>query len=137
MAQLTMYFTTLAIFVGIDLVWLGVIAKSFYRAEMGPLLADKMNLPAAAIFYIIYAAGLMFFAVQPSLSSGGWSRAMMLGGLLGACAYATYDLTNLATLRGWTVKLSIVDMLWGTVLSGFTAAVAPLVADQLLGKGAL
>jgi uncharacterized membrane protein len=134
MNQITVYLVTLAVFVGIDLVWLGFIAKSFYRAEIGALLAEKMSFPAAAAFYVIYAAGLMFFAVQPSLATGGWTRALMLGGLFGFVAYATYDLSNLATLRGWTVKLCVVDMLWGAALSGFTAALARLVADQFTGQ---
>lgn len=137
MNQLLVYLVTLAIFVGIDFVWLGFIAKRFYRAEIGTLLAEKVNLPAAVSFYVIYAVGLVFFAVQPSLSSGGWSRALMLGGLLGLFAYATYDLTNLTTLRGWTFKLSVVDMLWGTALSGFTAALATIIADRWLGRSAL
>ena len=134
MNNLTAYLATLGIFVGIDLVWLGFIAKSFYRAEIGTLLAEKANLPAAAAFYVIYAAGLMFFAIQPSMAAGGWSRALMLGGLFGFVAYATYDLSNLATLRGWTMKLSVVDMMWGATLSGFTAAVALLIADQFAGQ---
>jgi uncharacterized membrane protein len=78
----------------------------------------------------------MFFAVQPGLTTGGWPRALMLGGLFGFVAYATYDLTNLATLRGWTLKLSLVDMLWGTILSGFTAAVVTIIVGWVLGRSA-
>jgi uncharacterized membrane protein len=137
MNQITLYLVTLAMFVGIDLVWLGFIAKSFYRAEIGTLFAEKMSLPAAVAFYVIYAAGLMFFAIQPSLSTGGWTRALMLGGLFGFIAYATYDLSNLATLRGWTVKLAVVDMMWGAALSGFTAAAALLMSGRLGGQAAL
>jgi uncharacterized membrane protein len=137
MNQITLYLVTLAMFVGIDLVWLGFIAKSFYRAEIGTLFAEKMSLPAAVAFYVIYAAGLMFFAIQPSLSTGGWTRALMLGGLFGFIAYATYDLSNLATLRGWTVKLAVVDMMWGAALSGFTAAAALLLSGRLGGQAAL
>jgi uncharacterized membrane protein len=137
MTHIVLYLATLSIFVCIDLVWLGFIAKGFYRAEIGPLLAVKMNLPAAAAFYAIYAAGLVMFVVQPSLASGGWSRALMLGGLFGFIAYATYDLSNLATLRGWTLKLSMVDMVWGAVLSGFTAASAVIIVDRIWGRGAL
>jgi uncharacterized membrane protein len=129
--QITLFLVTLAIFIGIDLVWLGFIAKSFYRAEIGTLLAENMSLPAAASFYVIYAAGLMFFAIQPSLATGGWTRALMLGALFGFVAYTTYDLSNLATLRGWTVKLAVVDMVWGAALSGFTAAVGVLISDRL------
>jgi uncharacterized membrane protein len=134
MNQLIVYVVTLAVFVSIDLVWLGFIAKKFYAAEIGTLLAEKMNLPAAVSFYLIYAVGLMFFAVQPSLTTGGWFRAAMLGGLLGFVAYATYDLSNLATLRGWSTKLAIVDMVWGAVLSGFTAAIAVFIAERLFER---
>lgn len=137
MNPITVYFVTLGLFVGIDLVWLGFIAKSFYRAEIGTLLAEKMSLPAAVSFYVIYAAGLMFFAIQPSLATGGWTRALMLGGLFGFVAYATYDLSNLATPRGWSPKLSVVDMVWGAALSGFTAAVAVIVSDRLGGRAAV
>jgi uncharacterized membrane protein len=137
MNQIIVYLVILALFVSIDFVWLGIIAKSFYRAEIGALLAEKMSLPAAALFYVIYAAGLMFFAVQPSLAGGGWSRALMLGGLFGFVAYATYDLSNLATLRGWSLKLSVVDILWGAALSGLTAAAALLIAERVLGRSAL
>jgi uncharacterized membrane protein len=136
MNQLAMYLVTLAIFVGVDLIWLGYITKSFYRAEIGTLLADKMNLPAAAGFYLIYSASLTLFAIQPAID-GRWSRALVLGGLFGFIAYATYDLSNLATLRGWTLKLSIVDMLWGAALSGFTAAATLLIASRFLGRIAL
>ncbi len=133
----SLYLATLVLFVSIDLIWLGIVAKSFYRAEIGTLMADKMSLPAAAIFYAVYAAGLMFFAIQPSLAVGGWSRALMVGALFGFVAYATYDLTNLATLRGWTVKLSIVDMLWGAALSGFTAGAVVFISDRIATRGAL
>jgi uncharacterized membrane protein len=137
MNQVALYFVTLAVFVGVDLVWLGLIAKSFYSGEIGALLAEKMSLTAAICFYVIYAAGLMFFAIQPSLATGGWTRALMLGGLFGFVAYATYDLSNLATLRGWSLKLSVVDILWGAALSGFTAAAAVFVSDRLSGQAAL
>jgi uncharacterized membrane protein len=137
MSQFAVYLVTLAIFVSVDLIWLGFIAKSFYRGEIGTLLADKGNLPAAAAFYAIYAAGLIIFVVQPSLANGGWQRALMLGGLFGFIAYATYDLSNLATLRGWSVKLSVVDMLWGAALSGFTAASALLIAERFAARAAL
>lgn len=137
MNQLIVYLVTVAIFVSIDLIWLGFIAKSFYAAEIGTLFAEKMSLSAAALFYLIYAAGLVFFAVQPGLTTGGWLRAAMLGGVFGFVAYATYDLSNLATLRGWSTKLAIVDMVWGAVLSGFTAAIAVFVAERLFGQSAM
>jgi uncharacterized membrane protein len=130
----TTYLVTLVLFVSIDLIWLGIIAKNFYRAEIGSLMAEQMSLPAAALFYLIYCAGLMVFVIQPSAAIGGWSRALILGTLFGFVAYATYDLTNLSTLRGWSIKLSVVDMVWGAILSGVTAAAVLAIADRLSGR---
>jgi uncharacterized membrane protein len=114
------YLATLAAFIVFDLIWLGLIAKAFYRRELGGLMANPINLPAAILFYLILPAGLVIFAVQPSL--GNVSRAAQLGAMFGFFAYATYDLTNLATLKNWSAKLSMVDMAWGTVLSAMCAA---------------
>ena len=124
MSTVLVYVTTLTIFVVVDLVWLGAIAKSFYRRQIGPLLKQPFSLPAILAFYLIYAAGLVVFAVRPALDTGTWIHAARDGALLGAVCYATYDLTNLATLRGWSAVLSIVDMAWGKVLSALTAAAA-------------
>ena len=90
-----------------------------------------MNLPAAAAFYVIYAAGLMFFAIQPSFATGGWSRALMLGGLFGFIAYATYDLTNLATLKNWPLGLALADMAWGSFATALAAATGYAVYVRL------
>jgi uncharacterized membrane protein len=120
------YLATAVLFVVIDMLWLGVIAKSFYRSQLGTLIAEPMNFTAALAFYLIYAAGLVYFAVNPSLISGGWSHAAVVGAILGFVAYSTYDLSNLATLRGWPVPLTVVDIIWGTILSATTAAGATM-----------
>jgi uncharacterized membrane protein len=122
------YFATLVAFVGVDLVWLGLIAKNFYRREMGELLAVPFNMPAAAAFYLLYPLGVVLFAIQPAFASSSWTTALLLGVALGAFAYGTYDLTSLATIRNWSAKLAVVDMAWGAVLTGVAAAVGYLMA---------
>ena len=107
----------------IDAVWLSVIANKFYKSQIKPLLLEKPNMPAAVIFYIIYVVGIVAFVLAPAIEKGSWQYAVGYGALFGFVTYATYDLTNLATLKGWTTKLVIVDLLWGAVL---TAGVAGL-----------
>lgn len=107
----------------IDAIWLGVIANKLYKDELGSLLAAKPNMVAAVLFYIIFVIGIVVFAVLPAVASGNWKTALGLGALLGLVAYATYDLTNLATLKDFPVKIVIIDLIWGTVL---TATVATL-----------
>jgi uncharacterized membrane protein len=126
--RLAPYFATLLIFVGIDLVWLAVVARTFYRDQLGDLMAKQLNYPAALAFYLVYAAGLMFFAVR---TAGSWTEAAMLGAGFGFVAYATYDLTNLATIRNWPVALTIVDLIWGTALSALAASAGYLVTRAL------
>lgn len=121
------YGSAVVIFVIADLIWLGVVAKSFYRRELATLIADDFNLWAATAFYLMYPIGVVVFAVSPSLAAGTWVDALLMGGLLGFFAYATYDLTNLATLRGWPLRLSIVDMAWGTFLTASVAAAVHFV----------
>ena len=120
------YVATLAAFIVIDLVWLGLIAKAFYRRELGGLMANPINLPAAVVFYLIFPIGLVIFAVHPAL--GSITRAGQLGAMFGFFAYATYDLTNLATLKNWSTKLALVDMAWGTVLGSVCAAAGALAS---------
>jgi len=124
------YVATLVAFLLIDLVWLGVVAKDFYRRELGGLMADKIDWTAGLAFYLIFAAGIVFFCVLPALTSGGVLRAAGLGLALGFVAYATYDLTNLATLKGFPWRMALVDMAWGAVLTGATAAIATAVAQR-------
>ena len=107
----------------IDAIWLSVVANKFYKSQLGPLLLEKPNMIAAVLFYVIYVIGIVVFAVMPAVAAGDWKVALGLGALLGLVAYAAYDLTNLATLKGFPVKIVIVDLLWGTAL---TAAVAAL-----------
>ena len=122
------YLAAAAVFLVLDLVWLGYVANGFYRSELGPLLADSINVPAAIAFYALFLAGLMVFAVAPALESGGVTRALQLGALYGFFAYATYDLTNLATMKGFSLQVALVDMAWGSALAGLCAAAATKAA---------
>ena len=124
------YVTALVTFVVVDLVWLAVVAKSFYRSQLSGLLADQFNMAAALAFYLVYIVGVMIFAVVPALRSGAWTDALLYGALFGFFCYATYDLTNLATLKGWPLTLSLVDMAWGAALTGATALAAYTVASR-------
>lgn len=126
------YLTVLVVFTAIDFVWLGLIALDFYKKEIGSLMLEKPRLEIAAIFYALCALGITILAVQPALNSGNWYTAVFLGAVFGLCAYATYDLTNLATLKNWPLRLALVDMLWGTVLTA-TAALAGFVVGRLVG----
>lgn len=118
------YGSAFAIFVAVDLVWLGLVARSFYHRELSALIADKFNLWAAAAFYLLYPMGIVGFAVAPALAAGSALHAVAVGAALGFFAYATYDLTNLATLRNWPLRLTIVDMLWGTFLTALASGAA-------------
>ncbi len=115
------YATTLVVMVAIDLVWLGVIAKQMYRDGLGHLMADKPNWIAVALFYPMFALGLMVFAVAPNHESARLGKTVVAAALLGFFAYATYDLTNLGTLRDWPWKLALLDILWGTAVSAIAA----------------
>ena len=131
MRMVVAYLAAAAVFLVLDLLWLGYIASGFYRNELGPLLAESVNIPAAVAFYALFVAGLMIFAVAPALESGGVLRALQLGALFGFFAYATYDLTNLATLKGFTWRVAVVDIVWGSFLAGASAAAGAKAATLI------
>ena len=116
------YLIALVLFLAIDAVWLGGIAKDFFASEMGSLLREKPNLGIAALFYLFYVAGLVYFAIQPGFAAQSFWLAALNGAFIGFLAYGTYDITNLAVLEGYTAKLAAVDITWGTVLSGSVCA---------------
>jgi uncharacterized membrane protein len=124
------YAAAAAFFFLVDLLWLGLVAKDFYRASIGHLMGDGFNIPGAIAFYLIYTVGVFIFAVNPALEAGDWQKAALMGALFGFFAYATYDLTNLATLKDWPLSLTLADMAWGTVLSGAVATVGYAVASR-------
>ena len=102
----------------IDAVWLTTMAPRFYRSQIGQILLDKPNMLAAVLFYLIYFIGIVVLVVGPALDKGTWQSALGLGALLGFVAYATYDLTNMATIKGFSWTVVAVDLLWGCVLTG-------------------
>jgi len=120
-------------FLGCDAVWLGQMAGRLYRPRLGALMRDDFALMPAVAFYVIYIAGIMVFAVAPARASGLWTTALFRGAGLGLVAYATYDLTNQATLRGWPLVVTIADLCWGTVLTGVAATVGFIVSQWLAG----
>ena len=128
------YLVTLISFVAIDLVWLMWLARPTYVAEMGNLLRKEPQLFAAVAFYLLYAAGLMFFAVLPGLKAGSVMYAMFVGAALGLVAYGTYDLTNLSVVEGFNLRIALIDLVWGTVLSGATAALVVAVTSKILAE---
>jgi uncharacterized membrane protein len=127
-----LYLSALAVFLAIDLVWLGVVGRGFYQKHLGYLLAARTNWAAAIVFYLLFVAGLLVFAVQPGLQAGSLGRTLLLGAFYGLVTYATYDLTNLATVRDWPLILTVVDLTWGMVLSTAVSAAA-FWAGQWLG----
>lgn len=112
-----LYFVTLAVFLAVDLIWLGLIARGFYQKQLGFLLAPTTNWPAAILFYLLFVAGLMAFVIMPGLETGSLKLTLLRAAFFGLVTYATYDLTNLATVKNWPVFLTVVDLAWGTVLS--------------------
>ncbi len=126
------YLLALAIFFLIDMVWLGLVAKNFYRGQLGELLSPKVNWAAAILFYLLFIAGLQFFVIAPALRAGDPLQALWQGALFGLIAYATYDLTNLATLRDWPLPVTLVDLAWGAVLGGSVCAATTGIGRWLL-----
>ena len=128
---LKLYCIALPIFFGLDMVWLGVAAKNFYTKQMGFLMTPKVNWVAAILFYLLFLAGLVVFVIAPAIEKGSWVHALMLGALFGLVTYATYDLTNLATLQDWPLALTVVDLIWGTTLAGSVSVGTYLIAHKL------
>ncbi len=127
-----MYPITLAVFFLIDMVWLGLVAKGFYRKHLGSMLSPKVNWVSAILFYLLFIVGLLVFVIKPALLHGRPIEALYLGALFGLISYATYDLTNLATLKDWPLIVTIVDLVWGAVLGG-----AVSMGSALIGRGFL
>jgi len=112
------YLVAFIVFFLIDIVWLTVVARKLYQQELGFLLSDKPNWFAAALFYLVFLAGVVFFVINPALGKDSWKYALFTGMLFGFITYATYDLTNLATIKNWPLKITIIDLIWGTSIGG-------------------
>ncbi|MEN6448363.1 MAG: DUF2177 family protein [Syntrophaceae bacterium] len=127
-----LYLMTIPIFFAIDMIWLGFLARGFYRENLGHLMRPDVNWFAAVVFYLLYIAGIMIFAIIPSLEKNSLRQAALLGGLFGFFAYATYDLTNLATMKGWPLNVVVVDIIWGVVLTASVASASFLIGRWLM-----
>lgn len=126
------YLVAAVLFLGMDAVWLTLMAPRLYRPELGELLLDDYKLAPAAIFYLLYVVGIVIFAIHPAATSGRWQTALLYGALFGFFAYGTYDFTNLATLKGWSSLVSFVDLAWGTFATGVSAALAYVIVAAIL-----
>ena len=124
------YITVIIAMFVLDLIWLSQIAQPLYQAGIGHLMAAEPKLGFAALFYLVFVFGLMWFAVRPNVAAQGLKSAFMAGAVFGFFVYASYDLTNLALLKDWPLKLSLIDMSWGTILSGICAAIGKFVFDK-------
>ncbi|MFZ2523096.1 MAG: DUF2177 family protein [Minisyncoccia bacterium] len=121
----------LPVFFAIDMVWLGLVAKDFYRAQIGPLMKADVNWAAAIIFYLIFIAGLVVFVISPAMEKGTWTLALLYGALFGLVCYATYDLTNLAVAKDWPLLVTIVDLIWGAVLASSVSVATYFIASKI------
>lgn len=128
---LAAYLATIVVLLVLDGLWLGLLAMPLYQQGIGHLMAAQPNFVAAVAFYLVYAAGLLVFAVVPRAAQPGWRSTALAAAFFGCVAYATYDLSNLATLRDWPVGLSLLDILWGSLLS----AAAATAGKRVLGRG--
>lgn len=127
-----LYALTVPVFFIFDLIWLGVLAKGFYQKNLNALLSPKVNWPAAIIFYLIFIAGILIFAVIPAVVKDSWRHAVLWGALFGFFTYMTYEFTNLALLKNWPLNIVFVDILWGVVLCTSVATISFFIARWLL-----
>ncbi len=121
----------LPVFFAMDMIWLGLVAKDFYRAQIGHLMKSDVNWTAAIIFYLIFIAGLVAFVIAPAMEKGSWTHALLFGALFGLVCYATYDLTNLAVAKDWPLLVTIVDLAWGAVLAASVSVVTYFIASKI------
>ena len=126
------YLIATVIFFAIDMVWLGLIAKNLYKAKLGFILSDQVNWMAAIIFYLLYIGGILYFALIPAFKDASWQTALINGAILGMLCYATYDLTNMATIAKWPLSIVFIDIAWGIVLTGGVSVLSYLVIEKLL-----
>jgi uncharacterized membrane protein len=124
------YFVALAIFLVIDGVWLSIMGRMFYAKEIGHLLLERPNFFVAGLFYMLLVFGLLVLVILPALAERSLAQAATRGALFGLVAYATYDLTNLATIKGFTARVAIVDMAWGAVLAAVVCSLTYIIISR-------
>lgn len=126
-----LYAIALPVFFAIDMLWLGLVAKNFYRSQIGNIMKPDVNWVAAIAFYLIFIAGLVLFVIEPAMQKGSWKNALLLGAFFGFVCYATYDLTNLAVAKDWPLLVTIVDLIWGAVLAALVSTTTYFIAAKI------
>ncbi len=126
-----LFLIALPVFFAIDMVWLVVVAKNFYREQIGFLMKPDINWLAAIIFYLLFITGLIIFVITPAMVKQSWVHALLYGALFGLVTYATYDLTNLATVKDWPLLVTVVDLVWGSVLAASVSVITYLIANRI------
>jgi uncharacterized membrane protein len=128
---LKLFLIALPIFFAIDMAWLILVAKKFYQQQIGFLMKPDINWFAAIIFYLLFIAGLVIFVISPAVEKHSWAHAILFGALFGLITYATYDLTNLATMKDWPLLVTVVDLIWGTVLAASISGITYFIASNI------
>lgn len=134
MKFLIAYLVTAFVFLIIDYLWLGIAMKDYFQSQLGHLMAEEVNLSIAALFYLFYAAGIVFLCINPALTDGNWTKALINGAVLGFLAYGAYDVTNAATLRDWPMMMSVIDVAWGTGLTALSAVAGYFAVNAYLSS---
>jgi uncharacterized membrane protein len=127
-----LFLISLPVFFAIDMVWLALVAKNFYRSQLGSLMRSDVGWTAAIIFYLLFIAGLVAFVITPAVEKHSWTHALLFGAFFGLITYATYDLTNLATIKNWPILVTVVDLIWGMVLSASVSVVTYFIAERIV-----
>ena len=126
-----LYAIALPVFIAMDMVWRGLVAKNFYRDQIGFLMKSEINWAAAVVFYLLFVAGLVLFVIAPAIEKSSWVHALLFGALFGLITYATYDLSNLATLKDWPLLVTMVDLAWGATLAAAVSTASYFIARQI------
>ena len=126
-----LYTIALPVFIALDVTWVGLIAKSFYKKQIGSLLKPDINWTAAILFYLLFIIGLVVFVITPAVEKNSWTHALLFGALFGLVCYATYDLTNLALAKDWPLLVTIVDLAWGAILAASVSVVTYFIASKI------
>ena len=129
---LKLFLIALPVFLAIDMLWLGVVARTFYRDQLGGLMRTEVNWVPALVFYLLFVVGLVVFVIGPAVDVGSIGQALWRGALFGLVTYATYDLTNLATLRDWPLTMTLVDLAWGSVLAASVASATYAIGTRFI-----
>lgn len=126
-----LFLIALPVFFAIDMIWLVAVAKNFYKEQIGFLMKPDINWFAAIIFYLLFIAGLIIFVITPAMIRQSWVHALLYGALFGLVTYATYDLTNLATIKDWPLLVTLVDLAWGSILAASVSVITYFIADKI------